>query len=93
MEAQKNTESWKEILSIECFVTGIAFYSRTKKIESLARLEFVREPNNLYDNKAISVFVNGEQLGYVERDVAKYLGPVMDCFLPHIRIIGYIIYY
>ena len=88
MEARNEAESWKELLSHECLVTGVAFYPRKKLVESLARAKFIRHPSNPYDKNAIAVFVNAEQLGYVERGVAKYLSPVMDCFLPHIKIIG-----
>ena len=32
---------------------------------------------------AIAVYLVDKQLGYIERSVARYLAPVMDCFQPH----------
>ena len=46
------------------------------------QLEFVREPNNPYDNKATVVFVNGKQLSYVERDVAKMYYIQLVLYIP-----------
>ena len=82
------TEDLKEIVSIECLVTGVAFYEGKNKLESLRRATFIREPANPHDEFAIAVMVGDEQLGYVEKNVARYLAPIMDCFQSHIKIIG-----
>ena len=81
-------DDWKELLSVECLVTGIAFYSESKQLTSLSRVALVREDTNEFDCNAIAVYLVDKQLGYIERSVARYLAPVMDCFQPHIRVIG-----
>ena len=81
-------DDWKELLSVECLVTGIAFYSGSKQLQSLSRVSLVREETNKFDCNAIAVYLGDEQLGYIERNVAKFLAPVFDCFQPHIRMIG-----
>ena len=73
----KEIDTWKEILSFECRVSGIAFYHGREKMESLSRLKFRREADNAFDSNA---YVANEQLGYVERSVAAVLAQVVDCF-------------
>lgn len=81
-------EHWKELLSFECFVTGIAFYEARKKLYSLARVTFCRDPENANDPNAIAVFLDGEQLGFVERCVALHLAPVIDTYKTRLKIVG-----
>ena len=71
-------DSWKELLSLECNVTGIMFYEGRHSLKSLMKLQLVRERDNKYDKNAIIVMAAGKQLGYVQRSTAYYLAPVMD---------------
>lgn len=41
-------------------------------------IELSREHDNDYDENAIAVYVDGEHAGYVPRNVAKKLAPLMD---------------
>ena len=84
----KETDTWKEILSFECRVSGIAFYHGREKMESLSRLKFRREADNAFDSNAIAVYVANEQLGYVESSVAAVLAQVVDCFEDNILMMG-----
>ena len=69
-------------------MSGIAFYSGKKELRSLNRVSLVREYENKFDNNATAVYLGEKQLGYIEKNVAKFLAPVMDCFQPHILILG-----
>lgn len=37
-----------------------------------------REPDNLHDKNAISVWTANQRLGYIEKEKAEYLAPFMD---------------
>ena len=73
------TEDLKEIISIECLVTGVSFCEK-KKLESLRRAMFIREPANPHNEFAIAVMVGDKQLGHIEKNFARYLAPIMVCF-------------
>ena len=73
-------EHHKEILSFECNVTGIRFYSGRRKLHSLAKINLVRDKNNDKDTNAVSVFIGEEQLGFIERNVARHLAVLMDTY-------------
>ena len=49
-------DEWKELLSVECLVTGIAFYSGSKQ---LSRVSLVREE---FDCNAIAVYLGMNSL-------------------------------
>ena len=72
-------DRWKELLSIECHVAGIMFYKGRETLQPLMKVKLLRE-NNPHDPNSIMVpaAVEGRQLGYVDRDTAKVLCPVMD---------------
>ena len=78
---------YKEILSFECNITGIRFYTARKKLHSLAKVNLVRELTNDKDPNAISVFLGEQQLGFIERNVAIHLAVVMDMY-PRLKVIG-----
>ena len=52
-------DEWKELLSVECLVTGIAFYSGSKQLQSLSRVSLVREE---FDCNAIAVYLGMNSL-------------------------------
>ena len=49
--------------------------SGSKQLQSLSRVSLVREETNKFDCNA---YLGDEQLGYIERNVAKFLAPVLD---------------
>ena len=81
-------DSWKELLSYECNITGIMFYGSYKSLHSLMRVQLVREKSNLYDRNAIMVVAAGQQLGYIQRSKACHLAPVMDKYDGALVFIG-----
>jgi hypothetical protein len=50
-------------------------------------VELVREPDNAYDSNAVAVQVRGETVGYVDRDEATELAPLLDTGRAHRAII------
>jgi len=48
------------------------------KAEGVFSITLVREPENEYDSNAIMVFANGKQVGYIGKDEATLLSPLMD---------------
>ena len=88
MAVNSGRDSWKELLSFECNVTGIKFYNGYKRLHSLMSVKLVRKKYNAYDANAIMVIAGGRQLGYVERCVAVYLAPVMDRYDGALMFIG-----
>ncbi len=63
-------------------VVGVTFENRQSALsmlESGVELALVREPENEYDPNAISVrLLNGTQLGFLNRHLARRIAPVMD---------------
>ncbi len=50
-------------------------------------VELIREPDNAYDANAIAVRVGGETVGYIGRDDAVELAPLLDARRPHRAIV------
>lgn len=48
---------------------------RTLEVNDTLDLE--REPDNLHDEHAIKVLYEGTHIGYIERDVAAFVSPLM----------------
>jgi hypothetical protein len=63
-------------------VAGVTFDDRPKVVARLMvgeQLILRREPRNLYDKNAVAVLtMAGAPIGYIPRDVAARLAPVMD---------------
>ena len=72
------------LFSTRTKLAGVTYDNRQQLISALRdgdELEFCREPDNLYDTNAISVYNEyGNQLGYLRADLASELGPLMDEF-------------
>lgn len=79
------------ITNVDLKVVGVTFKnddgtSRKEKIMEMANLdnrcavniELVREPNNQFDVNAIKVIADGVQIGYIGKDFAALLSPMMD---------------
>ena len=49
-----------------------------KRCEEGDELELIREPNNRYDSNAVAVYAGDEQVGYLFREEASEIGPLLD---------------
>ena len=49
------------------------------------KLEFIREPKNKFDENAILVHLDGKKIGYVNRNDAKILSPLLKCNNTEVR--------
>ena len=66
-------------LIIEVCITGIKRYDYTfKKTDTTKQMTLQRERNNRFDKNAIVVKLNGIQIGYVKKNEAKILAPILD---------------
>lgn len=70
-------------LNIDLIVVGTRYEGRDQVIADHARVGdrvyLVREPSNPYDRNAVKVLCsNGMQIGYIPREHASYLAPVLD---------------
>ena len=73
----------RDIMLFDTVVAGTRYIPEIKQILSDVklgdRLEFVREPENSYDDKAIMVqTVDGEKIGYVPREDNIVFSRLMD---------------
>ena len=58
-------------------IVGVQHYP--VNIKSNAYVDFVREPDNEYDSKAIKVVTDrSEKIGYVPKSTARWLSPIID---------------
>ena len=66
----------------ESAVVGLRFADPTLKIQrqlvNKSVLQLVREPDNIYDPKAIAVEYQGQRIGYLKKGDALRLAPQMD---------------
>lgn len=68
-------------------VAGVTFEGRQDAIKSAKRAEVLdmharfklrREPDNEYDHNAVAVDADGAPIGFLPRDIAAQVAPVMD---------------
>jgi helicase len=68
----------------EFFIKGIPFEEKrvelAKKIEVGDTLEIIREYDNIYDAYAIKINFEGEQIGYVPRELSRKLALEIDLY-------------
>lgn len=60
---------------------GVTFENRQDVVEQLVAGQAValqREPDNEYDANAIAVLADGQQIGYLKRNIARHLAPNFD---------------
>ena len=70
-----------ETKRIECKVAGVSFEGRQELIDLLFGYEDVLvrpEPDNAYDANALAVVVNEQRIGYIPRDLAAELAPLVN---------------
>ena len=66
-------------LIIEVCVTAIKKYGYAFKKDDLNKqIQLIREPLNEHDNNAIKVCLDNEQIGYIKRQEAALLAPILD---------------
>ncbi len=67
---------------IKTIVKGISFLDDRRKIMSHVRihekLSLVREPTNVYDSNAIKVIWRDQAIGYIPKEIAENIAPLMD---------------
>jgi len=70
--------------SIETRVVGVSFDNRQSVVALLSegeRVSLIREPDNPFDPNAIKVIRwDRQQIGYLDRELAKILAPRMDYY-------------
>ena len=71
------------MLPITTKLTGVTIGEAQKNIQDFVRAntgicDLFREPQNAHDPNAIRVESNGKYLGYIPKDVAAKLAPLMD---------------
>lgn len=79
-------DNWKPVvkpLGIKTKVAGIGFNDRFEVWDSLLdrddwEIILRREPDNDYDSNAIAVYADGAHGGYIPKDDAETLAPLMD---------------
>ena len=66
-------------LVFETCITGIARYDfkYSKNCES-KQMRLQREKKNKYDRNAIVVKLDNEKIGYIKKDQARVLAPILD---------------
>jgi len=72
-------------------IKGIRFQTHGKTIynkDAMTELELIPEPQNQYDDKAVGVWLDGKQMGYIPRTQNKAIfkaleegGPELKCML------------
>lgn len=74
-----------DILSKPTWIRGIAYENNRKITANLVKendqVDLIRDYDNITDRNAIKIFYNGGELGYVERNLAQFLAPNIDCGL------------
>lgn len=76
-------EKWgiDDYLKEETWVTGISFGDRrivAKSAKAGQEVRLIRDYENLVDRNAIRVVLHGEDLGYIDRNLAQALAPYID---------------
>jgi hypothetical protein len=57
------------------------------EVEPGERVDLTREPQNPYDSNAIAVTIHGETVGYIAREDAAVLTPLLDAGQSHAAIV------
>lgn len=90
-DAEKEIYKTMKIQNVDLKVVGVTFKNedtgekRADIIRELAhkkqndiKVELVREPNNKYDMNAVKVFADSKQIGYIGKEYAQIIAPLMD---------------
>ena len=91
MENELNRRTKKMIQNVDLKVVGVTFTNegtgekRSDIVRELAqknvsdiKIQLVREPENQYDANAIKVIADDRQIGYIGKEYATIIAPLMD---------------
>lgn len=91
MENELNRRTKKMIQNVDLKVVGVTFTNegtgekRSDIVRELAqknisdiKIQLVREPENQYDANAIKVIADDRQIGYIGKEYAAIIAPLMD---------------
>ena len=60
-------------------LVGVSFHQeKVKKLEENQQLYLVRQPTNQYDKNAIAVAGKEGKVGFIKKDLAEQLAPIID---------------
>ena len=69
-------------IDLKTRLAGVTFENRQQAIERFAlvnaKYQLHRQPENKFDANAIMVTANGRDIGFIPKDLAAELAPVMD---------------
>lgn len=89
-ECERRLSEMSKIVNVDLKVVGVTFTNddgekRSDIIRELADkdindidIQLVREPDNRYDMNAVKVLANDRQIGYIGKDYASIIAPLMD---------------
>lgn len=66
-------------------VVGVTYSGRQRilpNLQSGIALDFVRKPNNIHDKNAVAIYCAGCQIGFLSREEAAEIAPIMDSGIP-----------
>ncbi len=91
MENELNRRTKKMIQNVDLKVVGVTFTNdgtgekRSDIVRELAqknisdiKIQLVREPENAYDGNAVKVIADDRQIGYIGKEYATIIAPLMD---------------
>ncbi len=91
MENELNRRTKKMIQNVDLKVVGVTFTNegtgekRADIVRELAqkniadiKIQLVREPENAYDANAVKVIADDRQIGYIGKEYATIIAPLMD---------------
>ncbi len=65
--------------TLHTWIVGIQYYEGRSRLAPPAEIFFDREPDNLFDPRAVAVFTqDGTQIGHLPRYDARHLAPLID---------------
>ncbi len=74
-------------------VVGVTYSGRQRILASLQDgmdLDFVRETHNVHDKNAVAIYCSNRQIGYLSREEAAEIAPIMDKGIPVDGVIEHI---
>lgn len=89
-ECERRLSEMSKIVNVDLKVVGVTFTNedgekRSDIIRELANqdidsidVQLVREPDNRYDMNAVKVLANDKQIGYIGKDYASIIAPLID---------------
>ncbi|MHB8603272.1 MAG: DEAD/DEAH box helicase [Nitrosotalea sp.] len=79
-----NEHNIKTVITMPTRVRGISYESRNLVAYTAKKgdpIQLTRDYDNRYDRNAIRVYLHGKELGFLNRNLAQFLAPYIDCGL------------